>query len=218
MLLLSLETGLLIWKSLLPNSIRTGWKEIGKSTFSGTAVPAIRRLIRHPDYTWKSCISINWNSFLLWLLIEESFPCREAVAKPVCRKRILMVFFVRSERRLQRLRKGFGIKKQPLPRRIFLFLLRRGNFKSPAKFGWKKIVDELEMVVWAWLPSSFAEAMEDKPKTLHLQITTRIFCHFWRLLKLPQKSSGNNQKCLRTLGKLRSLCTKMLFQNFQVLQ
>ena len=79
-----------------------------------------------------------------------------AVAKPVCRKRILMVFFVRSERRLQRLRKGFGIKKQPLPKRIFFIAF--------------------------------------------------------------EKSSGNNQKCLRTLGKLRSLCTKMLFQNFQVLQ
>ena len=65
-------------------------------------------------------------------------------------------FFVRSERRLQRLRKEFCIKKQPLPKRIF-------------------------------------------------------FISF-------EKSSGNNQKCLRTLGKLRSLCTKMLFQNFQVLQ
>ena len=79
-----------------------------------------------------------------------------AVAKPVCRKHILMVFFVRSERRLQRLRKGFCIKKQPLPKRFF-------------------------------------------------------FISF-------EKSSGNNRKCLRTLGKLRSLCTKMLFQNFQVMQ
>ena len=26
-----------------------------------------------------------------------------------------------------------------------------GNFKSPAKFGWKEIADEMEMVVWAWL-------------------------------------------------------------------
>ena len=73
------------------------------------------------------------------------------------------------------------------PSGVFYSLCSWGNFKSPAKFGWKKIVDELEMVVWAWLPSSFAEAMEDKPKTLHLQIATRIFCHFWRLLKLPLK-------------------------------
>ena len=45
-------------------------------------------------------------------------------SKPVCRKRILMVFFVRSERRLQRLRKGFCIKNNRCPRESFLFLLR----------------------------------------------------------------------------------------------
>ena len=73
--------------------------------------------------------SLTGNRIYKMSVLYRRIPCIElakngAVAKPVCQKCILMVFFVRSERRLQRLRKGVGIKKQPLPKRIFLFLLR----------------------------------------------------------------------------------------------
>ena len=55
---------------------------------------------------------------------------------------------------------GFQIKRGNLrktpwrsPRSAGKKFFFRGNFKSPAKFVWKMIVDELEMVVWAWLPT-----------------------------------------------------------------